>query len=102
MRDNPFSLDGKNILITGASSGIGREIAILCSKMGASVYAVARREDKLKELMSEMNSTNNGFIVADLLKKEDLDQIIDQIPKLDGVMHCAGVGSRVLAKIRYP
>jgi len=98
MRDNPFSLDGKNILITGASSGIGREIAILCSKMGASVYAVARREDKLKELMSEMNSTNNGFIVADLLKKEDLDQIIDQIPKLDGVMHCAGVGSRVLAK----
>lgn len=48
---NPYSLEGKTILITGASSGIGRATAIECSKLGACVILVARNEERLKSVM---------------------------------------------------
>jgi len=51
---NPFSLSGKTILVTGASSGIGRAIAIECSKMGATVILTARNRERLNETMSQM------------------------------------------------
>lgn len=46
---NPFSLEGKTILVTGASSGIGRATAIECAKMGANVIVTARNESRLLE-----------------------------------------------------
>ena len=49
---NPFSLEGKTVFVTGASSGIGQETAIQCSKMGANVIVTARSEERLKETMS--------------------------------------------------
>ena len=51
---NPFSLEGKTILVTGASSGIGRGICIDCSKMGAKVHLMARNEERLNETFSKM------------------------------------------------
>ena len=51
---NPFTLEGKTILVTGASSGIGRGIAIACSKMGATVIINGRNEQRLAETMTEM------------------------------------------------
>lgn len=92
-----FSLEGKTILVTGASSGIGRGIAILCSKLGAKVYITARREDRLKDTLVEMQGECE-YIVADLEKQDSIDCLVNKLPKLDGIVHCAGVGSTIFCK----
>lgn len=96
---NPFSLVGKQILVTGASSGIGKGIAIACAKMGASVVISGRNEEKLKATLSEM--PGNGHIIAkgDLTNQTCIDSIVGGLPKLDGVVHCAGIGHRKLTKM---
>lgn len=55
---NPFSLEGKVILITGASSGIGRATAIECAKMGASLIITGRDEERLKETFAKLEGFN--------------------------------------------
>ena len=95
---NPFSLKGKTILVTGASSGIGRGIAIACSKMGASVVINGRNVQKLKETLSQMAGEQNSISVADLSSSEQLATMVGSLPKLDGIVHCAGIGERVLCK----
>lgn len=87
---NPFSLKDKTILVTGASSGIGRAIAIECSKMGASVIITARNEQRLQETLLEMEGEQNKSIIADLSIDEDIDKLANEIPKIDGIVHCAG------------
>lgn len=87
---NPFSLQKKSILVTGASSGIGRAIAVECSKMGATVFITARNEARLIETLSLMAGENHSYIVADLSIEADLHRIVGDIPNLDGVVHCAG------------
>ena len=95
---NPFTLDGKTILITGASSGIGRGIAIACSKMGASVIINGRNEQRLSETMSEMEGDDNLSLAADLSDNVALAEMVAKLPKLDGIVHCAGIGQRILCK----
>ena len=95
---NPFSLEGKTILVTGASSGIGRGIAIACSKMGASVIVNGRNEERLNETLLQMNGDNNQKAVADLSNLGNVSSMVSALPKLDGVVHCAGIGQRVLCK----
>ena len=51
---NPFSLENKTILVTGASSGIGKAIAIECSKMGAKVVITGRNEQRLQETYEQL------------------------------------------------
>ena len=63
---NPFSLKGKIILVTGASSGIGRATAVECSKMGAKLVLTARNEDRLKETLNLLQGDEHQYIVADL------------------------------------
>lgn len=87
---NPFSLKDKTILVTGASSGIGRAIAIECSKMGASVIITARSEERLQETLREMEDEQNKLIVADLSIDEDIENLANELPALDGIVHCAG------------
>jgi len=96
--NNPFSLKGKRILITGASSGIGRALAISCSKMGATIVLTARNRERLEETYSLMEGKNHQIIVADLSLQEDINQLVDQLFELDGIVHNAGVGSHVLCK----
>lgn len=98
MTDNLFSLNGKTILVTGASSGIGKCIAILCSKMGAAVYVTARNEQRLKSTIAEMPGEVKNYVVADLTDETSMEALADVLPKLDGVVHCAGVWSYVLVK----
>ena len=95
---NPFSLEGKTILVTGASSGIGRGIAIACSKMGASVIVNGRNEERLNETLLQMNGENNQKAVADLSNLGNVSSMVSALPKLDGIVHCAGIGQRVLCK----
>lgn len=95
---NPFSLKGKTILVTGASSGIGRGIAIACSKMGASVIVNGRNEERLNETLLQMSGENNQKLVADLSNAGQISTMVASLPKLDGIVHCAGIGQRILCK----
>lgn len=88
---NPFSLNGKTILVTGASSGIGRAIAIETSKMGATVIITARNEARLSETLSLMSGENHKLILADLSSEDDLNKLVSDLPALNGLVHCAGL-----------
>jgi NAD(P)-dependent dehydrogenase (short-subunit alcohol dehydrogenase family) len=96
--ENPFSLEGKTILVTGASSGIGRGIAIACAGMGASVIITGRNRINLDETLSLMEGNNNQLITADLTNVEDRESLVAKIPILDGIVHNAGVVNTVLCK----
>lgn len=95
---NPFSLSGKQILVTGASSGIGRGIALACAKMGATVIVTGRNVERLNETLSLMPEGDHKAISADLTKAGDIETLVNELPKLDGFVQCAGVGSRVFCK----
>lgn len=84
----------KTVIVTGASSGVGRETAIQLSKAGAHVILIARREEKLKEVLSNMQGSGHTYMVLDI---SDFDKVVDAIKKLvsdrgiiDCVAHCAG------------
>ena len=96
---NPFSLEGKTILVTGASSGIGRGIAVTCSKMGATVILNGRNEMKLGSTLAQLEEGAHRIIVADLTNSESVRRMMIEMPVLDGVVHCAGIGQRVLCKM---
>ncbi len=87
---NPFSLEGKTILVTGASSGIGQETAISCSKMGASVIITARNQERLQETFDKLEGDNNKHFIADLTNQEELENLVNQVGKIDGLVLCAG------------
>ena len=89
---NPFSLLGKRILVTGASSGIGRATAIEWSKMGANVILTARNEERLNETLQQMDNIQlHQIIVADLSNMDDIKTLVDSIGNpLDGIVLCAG------------
>ena len=77
---NPFSLIGKTILVTGASSGIGRSIAIECSKLGANLIITGRNEDRLRETLLHLQSGEHQYIVADITIEEDIENLVKQLP----------------------
>lgn len=90
---NPFSLENKNVLVTGASSGIGRAIAIQASKLGARVVITARDKDRLDATLQQMEEPRRHvLLLADLSIDEDVECLIKSIPfKLEGVVQCAGL-----------
>lgn len=89
---NPYSLEGKHILVTGASSGIGRATAIECSRMGATVCITGRNEERLVETYNNLEGENHQYIIADLTRSEDIDSLISTIGQLDGLVNNAGIG----------
>ena len=94
MSYNPFSLEGKTVLVTGASSGIGRTTAIECSKMGASVIITARNEERLKATLDSLNTEfgqEHQMVLADLSSQEGVNALVDELPHLDGVSLNAGI-----------
>ncbi len=92
MTESPFNLNGKTILITGASSGIGRATAISSSRMGATIILVARDEKKLNEVKSELTGEDHKCISADITCEADVKNLLDWIPIVDGAVFCAGKG----------
>lgn len=95
---NPFTLEGKTVLVTGASSGIGRGIAVTCSKMGATVVLGGRNVKRLNETLSQMEGDGHQLATADLSDIVQIEEMVGKLPKLDGIVHCAGIGQRVLCK----
>jgi NAD(P)-dependent dehydrogenase (short-subunit alcohol dehydrogenase family) len=91
MKNNPFSLENKTIFVTGASSGIGRAIAIECSKMGATVIITGRNVERLNETFYQLEGSNHLQVIADLQIVEQTAKLIEQLPLLDGVVHSAGI-----------
>ena len=91
MIDNLFSLKGKQILVTGASSGIGRSICIETSKMGATVHLVARNEERLSETLKQMAGEGHKMHIVDLCNKNNVIEMADNLPSVDGIVLCAGI-----------
>lgn len=95
---NPFSLEGKTILVTGASSGIGRAIAIECSKSGATVYLTARNKERLEETLSSMEAGQHKIITADLTNQQEVANLAETIEKLDGIVLNSGINDKSIIK----
>jgi NAD(P)-dependent dehydrogenase (short-subunit alcohol dehydrogenase family) len=85
-----FHLTGRNILVTGASSGIGRQVAISITEMGGNVIITGRDASRLNETFLGLKKGNNKMIVADLLLPDDMQNLVNELPPLDGIVNCAG------------
>lgn len=90
MSYNPFSLEGKTILVTGASSGIGKAAAIECSKMGAKVIVTARNEARLSQTFSELEGDGHQMFLCDLASEADIDKMVAELPEIQGLINNAG------------
>ena len=82
---NPYLLEGKTVLVTGASSGIGRATAVECSKLGAKVVITARNEERLKETLDSLEGDGHQMILCEMTNEEELDALVEAVPVLDGV-----------------
>jgi len=96
---NPFSLVGKTILVSGASAGIGRAIAICCSQMGANLVITGRNENRLSETFSLLEGTEHQQICADLTNSSELEKLVLSLPKLDGIVNNAGIAKRLVLQL---
>ena len=90
MINNPFSLEGKTILITGASSGIGKAAAIECSKMGARVIATARNEERLRDTMTLLHGEGHEMHICDIDDSDAVMDLVTSIPEIQGLVNNAG------------
>ena len=89
--DNPFSLEGKRILVTGAGSGIGKAISMLASRMGATVVLVDIRQDLMDATLLELMGAGHVAIQADLSDMEQIKTIVETIDPLDGLVNNVGI-----------
>ena len=96
---NPFSLENRMVLVTGASSGIGRTTAIECSRMGAHVIITGRDHARLDETLHQLDGEGHQALVADLTQAEQVENLVAQLPALDGIVLCAGQGTVVPFKM---
>lgn len=92
MEYNPYSLEGKVILVTGASSGIGQTTAIECSKIGAKLVITGRNKQRLSKTYASLTGDGHSMIVADLDDDDAIVKLANDVPQLDGVSCNAGIG----------
>lgn len=88
---HPFSLEGKTILVTGATAGIGRQTALIVARAGAKVIVTGRHEAKLADTFSQLEGSGHHALTADLTKMEERERLAREVPALDGLVHCAGL-----------
>lgn len=97
MMDNLFSLNNKKIIVTGASSGIGRQCAINFNRLGAFVVLIGRSEERLKETASLLLNDNFVLLATDItnynLTTDKLEKVLEEIDKIDGIVHAAGIST---------
>ena len=97
-KNKPFSLNDKTIIVTGASSGIGRQCAINCSQLGAKLILIGRNTERLKETMSSLDVKNEHLMYPlDLLDYDKLEEVLNDIESklgtIDGIINCAGIST---------
>ena len=102
MNYNPFSLFRKTILITGASSGIGRAAAIECSRMGARLIITARNEERLTETLTQLEGEGHEMRLCDLADSEQIDDLVASLPVLQGLVNNAGVTQMIPVQFIKP
>jgi NAD(P)-dependent dehydrogenase (short-subunit alcohol dehydrogenase family) len=95
---NPYSLEGKTILITGAASGIGKATSIESSKLGAKIVAVDLNGEGLSSLLSQMEGSDHLSFTGNLCDDDFLKQLAEEVPSVDGVFLCAGVSDTTPVK----
>ena len=95
---NPFDLKEKKILVTGASSGIGRQIAISLDEMNADVIITGRNPDRLMETFSKLKGKNAKSLVADLTNENQIEELSEYTLSLNGIVYSAGITSHFPAK----
>lgn len=98
MSSSIFSLEGKTVLVTGASSGIGRATAIACANSGATVYLTARNMERLEQTLQAMPVGNHQIIAADMTSESDLQHLAEAVGVLDGVALVAGINDKMIIK----
>lgn len=103
---NPMDLTGKHIMVTGASAGIGREICVLASQLGAKISLVGRNKERLDETLSTMEGTGHKAFAFDLTQIDGIEgllkSIVDEGGKLDGLVNSAGVAIKRPLKMTKP
>lgn len=93
---NPFELSNKTILVTGASSGIGRAIAVISSQLGAKLIITGRNRERLQQTFEMLSGDSHSIFVADLTVENELSELIDFLPQLDGFVSNAGIAQPLL------
>ncbi|MCR4768700.1 MAG: SDR family oxidoreductase [Bacteroidaceae bacterium] len=96
--DNLLSLQGKHILVTGASSGMGKVFAQMAAAQGARVSLLARNEERLKVTLESLEGEGHDFCTCDLTEDDQLTDIVNKIDQLDGIVLCAGINDFVPVK----
>ncbi len=86
-----FTLEGKKILITGASNGIGKATAELASSLGAQLVLTGRNETRLNQVLNNIKANEHIAIKADLTDNKELENLVNSIDFLDGIVHSAGI-----------
>lgn len=98
--ENPFSLVGKTILVTGASSGIGKAVAQQCAAAGATCIVTARNEARLGETLVSLPAGAHKMLLADLSTADGVATLVEQLDdKIDGVVCAAGVVETQVLKL---
>ncbi len=101
--DNPFTLEHKNIIVTGASSGIGRQVAVSCSRMGAKVGLMGRSKERLEETLALLAGEGHQAISYDLTdlehQKELVEEIVGRQGAIHGLVNCAGISTVLPLKL---
>lgn len=87
----PFSIVGKRILVTGASSGIGRACAICATHMGAHVILTGRRLVALEETVSRCVGEGHVCVVGDISSPQFVKELVEKSGRIDGLVHAAGI-----------
>ena len=88
---NPYTLEKKTILISGASSGIGKSVALECARMGADLIITGRNKERLTDTFLNLDGDHHDSKAVDLTNPVELSALADMVPSLDGIVHCAGM-----------
>lgn len=99
---NPFRLDGKNIVISGASSGIGQQCAISCAAMGAKVSILGRNKERLEQTLSKLDGFGHKAYIIDLTHEDNVKELVKNIVsdngRINGLLNAAGISTTLLMK----
>jgi len=92
---NPFTLTGKRVLVTGASSGLGQAIALACAKMGAELLVTGRDQTRLAQTLEQLqviSALPHQAVVADLTQASEREALVNAVgAEIHGLVHSAGI-----------